>query len=54
VNEEGNNPSDGIDFWGLGEDLVNGEDTEQTSTFAARGTGDKVLLIDAIHRNNVH
>jgi len=55
VNEEGNNPSDWIDFWGLGEDLDNAEDTEQTSTFAAvpaRGTGDKVLLIDAIHRNN--
>ena len=42
------------ELWGLDEDLDKGEPTEQTSTLATlppRGTGDKVLLIDAINRN---
>jgi hypothetical protein len=54
VTEVGNNPSDDSEFWGLDEDLDKGEATEKPSTFAtfpARATGDKVLLIDAIHLN---
>lgn len=54
VAEEENNPADGRQFWGVEEDLDKGEATEQASTFdtvPGRGTGDKVLLIDAINRN---